>query len=67
VEIAQHADIRSAQNAGESHRHRHAFDCLAVEIRRNVDRLKKGIESGHFDLQNDLQAGLLFYSRSLAM
>jgi hypothetical protein len=39
VEIAKHADIRSAQNAGESHRHRHAFDFLAAEIRRNVDRL----------------------------
>jgi hypothetical protein len=44
MEIAKHADIRSAQNASESHRHHHAFDWLPAEIRRNVDRLKKGIE-----------------------
>jgi hypothetical protein len=44
MEIAEHADIRSAQNAGEPHRHRHTLDCLAAEIRLNADRLKKGIE-----------------------
>jgi hypothetical protein len=61
VEIAKHADIRSAQNAGEPHGYRHTLDCLAAEIRRNVNRLKKGIESGHFDLQNAFRAGLSFY------
>jgi hypothetical protein len=44
VEIAKHADIRSAQNSGEPHGHRHTLDCLAAEIRRNFDSLKKGIE-----------------------
>jgi hypothetical protein len=44
MEIAKHADIRSAQNAREPHGHRHTLDYLAAEIRRNVDRLKEGIE-----------------------
>jgi hypothetical protein len=44
MEIAEHAGIRSAQNSGEPHGHRHTLDCLAAEIRRNVNRLKKGIE-----------------------
>ncbi len=62
MEIAKHADIRSTQNAGKSHRHRHAFDCLAAEIRRNMDRLKKELI-----FQNDLRAGLSFYYCSSAM
>jgi hypothetical protein len=44
MEIAEDADICSAQNSGEPHGHRHTLDCLAAEIRRNADRLKKGIE-----------------------
>jgi hypothetical protein len=44
MEIAEHAYIRSAENAGEPYGHRHTLHCLAAEIRRNVDRLKKGIE-----------------------
>jgi hypothetical protein len=39
MEIAKHADICSVQNSGEPHGHRHAFDFLAAEIRRNADRL----------------------------
>jgi hypothetical protein len=57
MEIAKHADIRSAQNAGKPHGHRHTLDCLPAEIRRNFDRLKKGI-----DFQNDFRAGLSFHS-----
>src|SRR4029077_520113 len=57
MEIAKHADIRSAQNPGKPHGHRHTLDCLAAEIRRNFDRLKKGI-----DFQNDFRAGLSLYS-----
>jgi hypothetical protein len=58
MEIAKHADIRSAQNAGKPHGHRHTLDCLVAQIRRNFDRLKKGIEdqTGHFDFQNDFSS-----------
>jgi hypothetical protein len=64
MEIAKHADIRSAQNAGKPHGHRHILDCLAAEIRRNFDRLKKGIEdqTGHFDFQNDFSSWLFICS-----
>jgi hypothetical protein len=57
MEIAKYADIRSAQNAGKPHGHRDTLDCLAAEIRRNFNRLKKGI-----DFQNDFRAGLSLYS-----
>jgi hypothetical protein len=69
MEIAKHADIRSAQNAGEPHGHRHTLHRLAAEIRRNVDGLKKRIEgqTGHFDFQNDFRVGLSFYYCSSAM
>jgi hypothetical protein len=64
MEIAKHADIRSVQNAGKPHGHRHTLDCLAAQIRRNFDRLRKGIEdqTGHFDFQNGFSSWVVIYN-----